>query len=81
VDSPDFAETGGPVVVGDRAYLASHTVVLPGVSIGEGAVTAAGSVVTRDVPPFTMVAGVPARHVRDRPRDLRYRLGYAKRFS
>lgn len=80
VNSPDFAETGAPVVVGNHAWIASHAIVLPGVTIGEGAVVAAGAVVTRDVPPFTIVGGNPARRISDRNRDLRYKLGYAKRF-
>jgi putative colanic acid biosynthesis acetyltransferase WcaF len=80
VDSSDFAESGGPVRIGRYAWLGSHCVVLPEVTIGEGAVVAAGAVVTRDVAPYAMVAGVPARFVRERSHDLRYRLGYRKRF-
>ncbi len=80
VDSPDFAEIGAPVQVGDHAWIASHAIVLPGVTIGKGAVIGAGAVVTRDVPAFVLAAGNPARVIRERPRDLRYRLGYAKRF-
>lgn len=80
VDSPNFAESGGPVHIGRYAWLGSHSIVLPNVTIGEGAVVAAGAVVTRDVAPYTLVAGVPARFVRERARDLHYRLGYAKRF-
>lgn len=80
VQSSDFAETGGPVVIGDRAWLASHCIVLPGVTIGQGAVVAAGAVVTGNVAPYSIVAGVPARPVAQRNRDLRYQLGYAKRF-
>jgi len=53
-----------PIHIGDGAWLASRVTVLPGVSIGHGAVVAAGAVVTRDVPPNTLVAGVPARIVR-----------------
>jgi acetyltransferase-like isoleucine patch superfamily enzyme len=79
-DDPDFAEVGGPVTVGSYAWLASHCIVLPGVTIGEGAVVAAGAVVAKDVAPYTMVGGVPAKYIRDRNRDLRYKLGYAKRF-
>lgn len=80
VDSPDFAETGSAVMVGDYAWIASHAVVLPGVSIGEGAVVAAGALVAKSVPPYTIVGGVPAGPIGTRSRDLRYRLGYAKRF-
>ena len=80
VDSPDFAEVGAPVEIGDYAWVSSHSIVLPGVTIGEGAVVATGSVVTKDVAPYTLVGGNPARYIRDRSRDLRYRLGYAKRF-
>ena len=70
VDSHDFAEVGAPVTVGDHAWVSSHSIVLPGVTIGEGAVVAAGSVVTKDVAPYTLVGGNPARYIRDRSRDL-----------
>jgi maltose O-acetyltransferase len=49
------------VTIGDDVWIASRAVVLPGVVIGRGAVVAAGAVVTRAVPPFAIVAGVPAR--------------------
>jgi serine acetyltransferase len=54
-----------PIVIGSHSWLASRVTVLPGVTIGESAVVAAGAVVTKDVPPNTMVAGVPARVVRE----------------
>jgi acetyltransferase-like isoleucine patch superfamily enzyme len=57
---------GKPVCIGPDAWIGAAALVMPGVSIGEGAVVAAGSVVTRDVEPFTIVAGVPARLVRHR---------------
>lgn len=53
-----------PVHVEDDAWLGAGVVVLPGVRIGRGAIVGAGAVVTRDVPPFAIVAGVPARLVR-----------------
>jgi len=74
--SPEFADRGGEVTIGDRAWIAYRAIVLPGVSIGEGAVIAAGAVVSEDVPPFTIVAGNPARPVGTRPRALSYRLDY-----
>jgi acetyltransferase-like isoleucine patch superfamily enzyme len=51
------------------AVIGLSAVLVPGVEIGEGAFVAAGAVVTKDVPPWTMVAGVPARHFRDIPTD------------
>ena len=62
IDSAEFAEVGAAVVVEDYAYVGSHAIVLPGVTIGRGGVVGAGSVVTKDVQPYTLVAGVPAVH-------------------
>ena len=53
-----------PVVIEDRVWLGARAIVLRGVHIGHDAVVGAGSVVTRDVPPWTVVAGMPARVVR-----------------
>lgn len=58
------ALTSAPIVIGDGCWLGARCIVLPGVTIGRGAVVAAGSVVTKDVEPNTLVAGVPARVVR-----------------
>jgi acetyltransferase-like isoleucine patch superfamily enzyme len=54
-----------PVVIGDKAWIGFNVSILKGVTIGEGAVIGACSVVTRDVAPYTVVAGNPARSVRD----------------
>ena len=56
------------VVIGRRCWIGANVVILPGVTIGEGAVVAAGAVVTASVPPFAIVAGVPAK-------VLKYRAG------
>lgn len=56
------------IVIGDGAWLGANVVVLAGVTIGEGAVVAAGAVVTKDVPARSIVGGVPAKVIGERPR-------------
>ena len=56
-----------PIHVGDDAWIGAHAVVLPGVRIGEHAIVGSGAVVVKDVPPYTVVAGVPAREIRVLP--------------
>lgn len=53
-----------PIIIENNAWIGSNVVILKGVTIGEGAIVGAGSVVTKDVPPYTMVAGNPAKLVR-----------------
>jgi maltose O-acetyltransferase len=74
--SPDFAGRTAPVVIEDFAWLGSRAMVLPGVTVGKGAVVAAGAVVTRDVPPYAIVGGVPARVIGERERGLDYAFDY-----
>ncbi|GAL83346.1 hypothetical protein MYP_572 [Sporocytophaga myxococcoides] len=52
------------VTIGDNVWIATKSMILKGVTVGEGAVIAAGSVVTKDVPPYTVVAGVPAKVIK-----------------
>ena len=66
------ARTLRPITIGDRAWIGSNAIILNGVNIGEGAVCCAGCVVTKDVEPFAVVAGIPARKIGERPHDLRY---------
>jgi acetyltransferase-like isoleucine patch superfamily enzyme len=54
-----------PVTIGAGVWVGARAMIMPGVTIGDGAVIAAGAVVTKDVPPNTLVAGVPARIVRE----------------
>jgi maltose O-acetyltransferase len=61
----DKPEPPAPIVIEDDVWIAVRATVLKGVHIGRGAVVAAGAVVVRDVPPHTLVAGVPARVVRE----------------
>ena len=76
---PDFSCTdqGGPVIIRDRVWVSCRAVILPRVTIGEGAVVAAGAVVTRDVEPFAIYAGVPARKIGERNRELAYEFNEA----
>lgn len=67
---------GKDVTIEDFAWIGTRATVLPGVRIGRGAVVAAGSVVTRDVPPMAIVAGVPARQIGERRSQLKYTLHY-----
>jgi Hexapeptide repeat of succinyl-transferase len=53
-----------PITIGDHVWIGMRAIILKGVTIGDGAVVAAGAVVTKDVEPGTLVAGVPARFVR-----------------
>jgi acetyltransferase-like isoleucine patch superfamily enzyme len=55
-----------PVVIGNDVWIGINAVILRGVTIGDGAVVAANAVVTRDVPPYTVVGGTPARRIKDR---------------
>lgn len=63
------------VQIDDRAWIGPDTTILPRVRIGEGAVVAAGAVVTKDVAPFTIVAGIPAKKIGERNTNLVYELG------
>lgn len=76
-NSPDFAYEAAPVSIRDRVWLGPRVTVLPGVTIGEGTVVAAGAVVTNDLPPRSLAAGVPARVIRPR-NDMRYALPHKR---
>jgi maltose O-acetyltransferase len=67
VADPEFRVIGEPVVIEDHVWIGSRAMILGGVTLGRGAVVAAGAIVTRDVPPLAIVAGIPARVVGERP--------------
>lgn len=66
MNDPLFPDNYLPIVIGDHAWIGLRATILAGVTIGEGAVVMAGAVVTRDVPPYAVVGGVPARVVSQR---------------
>jgi len=65
----EWGDYFSPPAIGNDVWVGSHVVVLQGVKIGDGAIVAAGAVVTSDVPPYTIVGGVPARVIRRRIED------------
>ena len=78
----DFGAIEEPVEIGDFCFIGPRAIILPGVKIGKGAVVGAGAVVTKDVPDFAIVGGVPAQVIGERKnKNLKYRLGRARLFQ
>ncbi len=69
-----------PVEIGDYVFIGPRAIILPGVKIGKGAVVGAGAVVTKNVEEYSIVGGVPAKVIGQRPKDLNYKLGRAAWF-
>ncbi len=81
IDSEDFHAIGGPVIIEDYVFIGPRAIILPQVTIKKGAVVAAGAVVTKDVEAYTVVGGVPARHIKKRGiKEFHYKLGRARWF-
>ena len=75
-NNPTYKSVCKEVIIEDYVWLASRVTVLPGVHIGRGAVVASGAVVTKDVPPLAIVAGIPAKIIGYRKEEaLQYHLG------
>lgn len=72
VNDISFGIEGKPVIIEDRVWLSNRTIILPGVTVGEGAVVAAGAVVTKSVEPFVIAGGVPARKIGEREKQIGY---------
>lgn len=82
IHHPEFVPVEKPVEVEDYVFIGPRAIILPGVKIGKGAIVAAGAVVTKDVPPLTVVGGVPAKEIaRRRVEKLAYRLGRFRLFQ
>jgi maltose O-acetyltransferase len=78
VDDPFCSSRKRPIVINHHVFIGSRATILPGVTLGEGSVVAACSCVTKDVPPFTVVAGVPARPIRMRKCRPEYLVDYTR---
>lgn len=75
-DDNNHKVCGGKVVIENNVWIAPRSVILPGVTIGHGAVVATCSVVTKDVPPMTLVAGMPAKPIRQLKHSCQWQNNY-----
>lgn len=78
LDDSDFTADFRPITIGHHCWVGTGAIILQGVTIGDGAVIAAGAVVTKDVPPYEVWGGVPAKHIRNRGKDLKYSIKSAQ---
>lgn len=82
MNDPSFPATYKPIVIEDYVWIGMRATILGGVTIGKGAVIMAGAVVTRDVPPYTVVGGVPAREITQRQlKDPAYSMDFRPLFE
>ena len=73
MNDPNFKSIYAPVNIEDYVWIGTRSTILPGVNIGKGAVIAAGSVVTHDVDPYTVVGGVPVKPIKKRNKEMHYK--------
>lgn len=77
INDSRFKTLGKPVVIEDNVFVFSNAMIMPGVTIHEGAIVLPGSIVTKDVDAYTVVGGNPAKYVKSRRRDLDYTCSYS----
>ncbi|MHA8106356.1 acyltransferase [Aquirufa sp. 5-AUSEE-100C1] len=76
LNDPHFKTKGASVSIEDNVFIFSNCLIMPGITIHEGAIILAGSVVTKDVFPYTIVGGNPAKYIKERSTDIKYSLDY-----
>lgn len=80
INSPDYDTVKKEIIICNNVVIGSYSLILPGVTIGEGAVIAAGSIVPNDIPEYVMAAGNPAIIKSDRNKDISYKLNFRRPF-
>jgi acetyltransferase-like isoleucine patch superfamily enzyme len=80
MQSKDFTGLSAQTSIEDHVFIGTRAMILPGVILGKGSVVAAGAVVTKDVAPYSIVAGVPARSIKQRSIILDYENSYSRLF-
>lgn len=81
IEDEFFTPISWPNKIEDYVFIGPRAIILPGLTIGKGAIVAAGAIVTKDVPPYAIVAGVPAKIIGERKlKNLHYKLGRANWF-
>lgn len=75
INDPNYTADFRPIKIGSHCWIGTGAIVLQGVTIGDGAVVAAGAVVTKDIPPYQVWGGVPAKFIKERSQELRYEIG------
>lgn len=78
---PNFNCVCGPVIIGDNVWIGVSAIILPGVTIGEGAVIGGGSVVTKNIPAYTIAVGNPAKVIKNREKNILYKSKYFPYFD
>jgi acetyltransferase-like isoleucine patch superfamily enzyme len=81
VNSPTFEVISKTVQIEDYVWIGTRVLIMPGINIGKGAVVGAGSIVTKNVEPYTIVAGNPAKKIGERSKELFYELNYFPYFN
>jgi acetyltransferase-like isoleucine patch superfamily enzyme len=81
LNDPQFKTKGAPVVIEDNVFIFANSIILPGVTIKEGAVIMAGSIVTKDVEAYTIVGGNPATKIKYRIKEINYTQKYQYPFA
>ena len=81
INDPDFKAVDGKVIIEDYVFIGPRAIIMPNITIGKGAVVGAGAIVTKDVPPYAIVGGIPAQIIGERKnKNLNYKLGRARWF-